>query len=199
MAALVFNRGGIATAQPASPGARGNVPDPSECTVAPRSVDELRRLFEAVAAATPASGAAATPTAFVPPTGGTPADAATVAAVTDTLREIIACVNAGDIPRAFALQTDNKLRGDFAQDVSQGVTADQLVQYVAVASPVPAQNWVAVPTLSDVRVLDDGRVTARVFSQDQGNAFAIFVKQGDRWLLDVLENVPSSATPAAGS
>lgn len=185
-------------AQTASPNAQGNVPNPSECTVTPRSIEGMRAIFQSVAAATPSPGAAsASPTAFVPPTGGTPADDATVSAVTAVMREIVACVNAGNIAAAFALQTDNKLRGDFTEDVSQGLTADDFVNYVTAdsASPVPSQNWAPVPTISDVRVLADGRVTARVVDPQEGSAFAIFVKQGDRWLLDVLEELPSNATP----
>ncbi len=183
-----------ASAQQATPGS-ATIPNPSECTVHPRTADELRALFQAVAAATPASSPAASPTAYIPPRGGKPADEATIAAVTATMREIIACVNAGNIAAAFALQTDNKLRSDFQEDVSQGLTADDFIQFVTAASPVPTQSWMAVPALSDARVLDDGRVTAHIFDKQQGAAFAIFVKQGDHWLLDSLENLPSDATP----
>jgi hypothetical protein len=182
-----------ASAQQPTPGS-ATIPNPSECTVQPRTADELRALFQAVAAATPTSSPAASPAAYVPPQGGKPADEATIAAVTATMREIIACVNAGNIPAAFALQTDNKLRGDFVEDIAQGINANDFVQFVTAASPVPASSWMPVPTLSDVRVFPDGSVGAYV-TGDEGLGYAIFVKQGDHWFLDSLEDLPSNATP----
>jgi len=48
--------------------------------------------------------AAATPAPPLPATAkGTPADAATIAAVMDTMRQSVACTNAGDLGRLLAL------------------------------------------------------------------------------------------------
>lgn len=77
--------------------------DPAACRVEPRSADDLIALwFEdgtpIAESATPA-GAAAITEVSVPV--GTPADAATMAAVTDTMREIFGCFAAGDVARGL--------------------------------------------------------------------------------------------------
>lgn len=66
----------------------------ADCTVEP--IDPAA-YSAAIAAATPA------PPLPMTATGGTPADEATVASVTDTMRQSIACTNAGDLGRLLAL------------------------------------------------------------------------------------------------
>src|SRR5262245_50024893 len=82
-----------AGAQDGTPSAGLDVPAAAECTVEPRSEDELRALFHEVAATPlPASldiGRAEAPT-------GTPADAQTVAEINAAWRMYIACINTGD-------------------------------------------------------------------------------------------------------
>jgi len=123
-------------AQDASPAAGLVFPDPAECMVEPRSADELRALFRE-AAATPVADAApgGSPTPAVPPEGD-PADEQTVAEINAAWREFIACINAGDLPRVFALLSDDKVRSDFGFDVASGATEDQLIAYLT-AAPVP--------------------------------------------------------------
>jgi hypothetical protein len=58
--------------------------------------------------APPPPAALATPGMQLPE--GEPADPATMAAVTATIREFVACDNAGDPRRQFAFYTDNVLR-----------------------------------------------------------------------------------------
>ena len=93
-----------ARAQEGTPAAGHDAPAAAECTVAPRSEDELRALFHE-AAATPvldSSELAASPTPAIAPTGD-PADEQTVAEVSATWRQFIACITAGDQARMFAL------------------------------------------------------------------------------------------------
>src|SRR3954471_2159975 len=89
-------------AQKASATAAISPVPPAECTIAPRPIGELRQLVmrgidDYVTGATPA------PVAVARVEDGTPADAATVAAVTATIREFTACTNAGNLTSMAAL------------------------------------------------------------------------------------------------
>lgn len=99
-------------AQEATPPPDFITPDPTECTVEPRSTESIAALANTPEPSTPAvyppSIALATPGLQVPE--GEPADEATVEAVTRTLREVAACVNAGDLRRVIALNTDISVR-----------------------------------------------------------------------------------------
>src|SRR5215217_7343076 len=171
-------------AQNGSPVAVLDVPAPAECTVQPRSADELRALFREVAATPIVDSAAASPTPAVPPTG-TPADEQTVAGINATWREYVACINSSDQPRMFALLSDDMVRRQFVVDVAFGVTEDALFAYLS-ATPVPIPPDQSAPfiPLEDVRVLGDGRVAA-IGPGEQGRGdVRIFVREGDDWLLD---------------
>jgi hypothetical protein len=173
-----------AGAQDGSPVASPDVPAAAECTVQPRSTDELRALFREVAATPVLDSPQASPTPAVPPTGA-PADEQTVAAINATWRQFIACVNRGDQARMFALYSDDMVRRQFVVDIAFGVTEDALFAYLA-ATPVPIPPDQSAPFIpvADVRVLSDGRV-AVIGPGDQGRGdVRIFVKEGDRWLLD---------------
>jgi hypothetical protein len=154
------------------------------CTVEPRAEDELRALFREVEA-TPLPGSLdASPQPADPPKGA-PADAQTVDEITATWQQYLACLSAGDQSRMFALLSDDMVRRQFVVDLAFGVTEDALFAYLA-ATPVPPLPDQAVPFVpfADVRVLDDGRV-AVVGPGDGGRGdVRIFIKQGDRWLLD---------------
>ncbi len=187
-----------AIAQEATPAAGLDVPSAAECTGEPRTADELRNLFRE-AAASPGVVANASPTPAVPPAGD-PADEQTVAEINATWREFIACVNAGDLARLFAFLSDAKVRGDFAFDVASGASEDDLIAYLT-ATPVPLPADAASPVFpfQDVRLLDDGRVAVVApGEQDQGEVL-IFVKDGDRWLVDYQYDLPQSSTPEAGT
>jgi hypothetical protein len=173
-----------AGAQDGSPVARPDVPAAVECTVQPRSTDELRALFREVAATPVLDSPLASPTPVVAPTGA-PADEQTVVEINATWRQIIACVNSGDQARMFALYSDDMVRRQFVVDIAFGVTEDALFAYLA-ATPVPIPPDQSAPFIpvADVRVLSDGRV-AVIGPGDQGRGdVRIFVKKGDRWLLD---------------
>ena len=81
-------------------------PDPAKCVAVPRELAEIRAIYDEVNAA----GSAATPAAFVEP-AGEPADAATIAAVTEVVVEVIRCnANGGNgLADAYYL-TDEHLR-----------------------------------------------------------------------------------------
>jgi hypothetical protein len=172
------------SAQSGTPSAGLDIPTSAECTVKPRSDDALRTLFREVAATPIPASLEASPTRDVAPTGA-PADAQTVAAINATWREYMACLSAGDQARMFALLSDNMVRRQLVVDIAFGVTEDALFAYLA-ATPIPLPAGQAVPFVpfTDVRVLADGRVAALGPGEQGRGDVRIFVKEGDRWLLD---------------
>jgi hypothetical protein len=180
---VVVGASGVA-AEDGSPVAGLDVPAPAECTVQPRSADELRALFREVEATPVLDSAEASPTPAVPPTGA-PADEQTVAAINATWRQYLACINRSDQSRMFALLSDDMVRHQFVVDIAFGVTEDALFAYLS-ATPVPLPPDQSAPfvPLEDVRVLSDGRVAVVGPGELGRGDVRIFVKQGDRWLLD---------------
>lgn len=179
-----------------APGAEG-------CTVAPRTLEGITALGQGEAPVEPPNATE---------TGGEPADAATIAEVTATAREMVACSNAGDILRRLALYSDNRLRYAYPDGPTKA-----LVAIAAQPLPLALADRVALLGVEDVRVLPDGRVIARVkvdnpamHSHDPNVAAAaaqqeaarlIFVKQNGRWLVDETrrEAPQSNVSPSAGS
>jgi plastocyanin len=187
------------TAQDATPAA-GEVVDPAECQVEPRAIEEIEQLV-----GTAGEGAEATPEAAQAGSmEGEEADEATVQAVTQTYRELVACLNAGEFLRIYALYTDDYLRRTLADS---GMDLEQIQ-----ATPAPDQReTTALVAVSDVRQLAGGQVTARVetTSSPEGTASVIqgvLEQVEDRYLIadetvvDAAAATPQSAeaTAAAG-
>jgi hypothetical protein len=164
----------------AATSATSATPTAAQCLVSPRSFEELSAIL-----ATPfASPAAESGAATVPE--GTPAETATIAGITATLQELIACFNAGEVLRAYALYTPAYLREIFSNQDSLTRAA-----YGERATPHPvAPDEHAV--LKEVRA-------ARLFADGSAGAygtieyplipvpktfFFTFVQVGDRWLID---------------
>ena len=132
-------------------------PEPSECVVAPRSVASLIRI-----GASATSGVAGTEInsemdpANVPP--DRPADQITTAGVVAAVRHYIACLNALDSVRTFALFTDSylaKVLYDYGPLPGLVLSAGQ------VPAALPADAWRSF-AVSSVGLLPDGRATAVV-------------------------------------
>ena len=189
----------VVIAQDATPAA-GEVIDPAECQVEPRPIEEIEQLI-----GTASEEADATPDAAQAGSmEGEDADEATVQAVTQTYRELVACLNAGEFLRIYALYTDDYLRRTLADS---GMDLQQLQ-----ATPAPdRQETTALVGVSEVRQLAGGRVTARVetTSSPEGTASAVqsvLETVEDRFLIadetvvDAAAATPqaSGATPAAG-
>lgn len=187
-----------AGAQEGTPAAGLDVPAAAECTVEPRPEDELRALFRQAAATPVLDSPDASPTPAVAPPGD-PADAQTVAEVSATWRQFIACINAGDQARMFAVYSDDMVRRQLVVDIAFGVTEDALFAFLAATPvPLPEQSAPVVP-FSDVRVLGDGRVAVAGPGEQGRGDVRIFVKEGDRWLIDDWFDLTSSGTPPAGT
>jgi plastocyanin len=187
-----------AIAQDATPAA-GEVVDPAECQVEPRAIEDIEQLV-----GTAGEEAGATPDAAQASSmEGEEADEATVQAVTQTYRELVACLNAGEFLRIYALYTDDYLRRTLND---AGIDTQQIQ-----ATPAPdQQEMTALVSVSEVRQIAGGRVTARVetTSSPEGTASvvqAVLERVGDRLLIadetvvDAAAATPTAgATPAAG-
>src|SRR5829696_1204798 len=114
-------------AQDATPAA-GEVIDPAECLVEPRTTEELQQLVGTASEETEATPGAADAGSMQ----GEDADEATVQAVTQTYRELVACLNAGEFLRIYALYTNDYLRRTLADS---GMDLQQLQ-----ATPAPDQR-----------------------------------------------------------
>jgi ketosteroid isomerase-like protein len=189
-------------AQDATPVAGLGVPGPEECRVEPRSLASLQALATPRAGGRPPTVPSGTPVALPE---GEPADAETVAGITATIREFLACVNAGDQLRAFALYSDDFLRPFFGQP---GTFTPENYARAATPQPIPTEEWRALVDVRDARVLADGRVGAVVVVDDptsedvagpagqtRDTSFVILVKRGDRWLVDgAIDDIPGEET-----
>ncbi len=178
-----------------------DAPGPEDCTVEPRTLDEIAALAEGPAPEEPPNARER---------GAEPVDDATRAEVTATARELVASANAGDILRRLALYSDDRLRfayPDGPTRVLETIAANPL--------PVALVERVALTTVDDVRWLDDGRISARmlvdnptIHSHDpnapavsQEAARLILVREDGRLRVDETrrEDVQTTATPVPGS
>jgi plastocyanin len=183
----------VVVAQDATPA--GEVIDPAQCQVEPRAIEDIEQLINASAA-----GAEATPDAAEAGTmEGEAADEATVEAVTATYRELVACLNAGEYLRVYALYTDDYVQRNFAES---GQTLEQLQ-----ATPSPdQQEATALVGVSDVRQIEGDRVAARVETASQAAEGtividAILVQQDDRYVIDdeTVVEAPQQGTPESAA
>ena len=183
-------------AQDATP-VTGEAVDPAECRIEPRTLESLAQLLGTPTAGEAGAGAE---TAASPPAGqgeGEPADDRILAAVTATYRELVACLNAGDFPRAYALYTPGYVRQNLGE---RGGNIDDLA---ATPMPVDERSRLALVDVRDVAVLDNGRIAAvaEIYDPTLGGNVLIFstlVPTGDRYAIEaetVLEAAPATPGP----
>lgn len=171
-------------------------PDPAECVaeIAPRPLEEIAAL---AAAATPVAVDSASVTVPV----GAPADHATAVAVTATVRTELACVHAGDFLRNAAFYTDDAVRKVLAEE--QIPVEDVLAFFGAAPAALPAEARTTILAVTDVMVLEDGRVGAFFVFADPGappvTNFLVFVEAGGRWLVDDGITFAAEALAAEGT
>jgi hypothetical protein len=157
-----------------------DLPPPELCTATPRTFSEVSALVATAVASPPPS----LPLGPVPK--GTPADEATIAGITETVREYVACFNAGEPLRAYALHTDASFARIFAQ---QGVPTQAGYDVLATPEPEAPDEWTAILAIRDVRIFADGSAGAVVTLQYPHipvpkTFFFTFAQRGDRWLID---------------
>jgi copper transport protein len=180
-----------------------DAPGPEQCTVAPRTLDEISALAEKPAPAEPPNAMEA---------GSEPADDATRTAIETTSRELVACSNSGDILRRLALYSDNRLRYAYPDGPTRALEA-----IAKTPLPLSLAERVALVSVDEVRTLEDGRVSAKVTVENPANhshdptaiaagsqlevARLIFVEEAGRWRVDETrrEDTRTNATPTAGA
>ena len=188
-------------------------PNPELCVVEPRPIEELQAIYgtpHPEGAGEAVSALEATPEAFALPIG-TPADEATVAAITAAVEQLTACYNAGHFLAGLSLVTDEFL----VIQVGLSLFDEDFVATMT-ASPVALaeEDQTVLLDVREVLVLEDGRVAALVdymspTPQPEGidgleTDLFIFENVEGVWLLDEsIQNVEGThgpdmmATPAA--
>lgn len=161
----------------------------AKCQAEPRSAEFFQNLAATPAAASEANAATATPEASLEPV-----DEATLTGITDTAREVVACLNAGDFLRVNALYTDDYLLRNFEQD--------DVASLNATPSPAAAPDQVLFRGVRDAQLLGDGRVAAVVETTTPTgdiDTYTVFVQSGDRWLIDDESVIDAQNTGDAGA
>ncbi len=187
-------------AQDATPAPFPVAPDPAECTITPRPIEDVVAVV-----GTPAAGAAtpvaASPTPFVVP-AGEPAAPEIAAAAVATLRQVLACANAGDFLRVYALFTDDYVRAFFA---GTPITPEVEAFLSAPPQPLPAEELRIIVRFGEVQRLADGRIGVPIVLDEPSDPrteepdYAILELVDGRWLVDEIHEdpAPAAGTPAA--
>jgi len=161
-------------------------PGPADCIVERRTTDELRAL------ASPSTAVAATPTAAIAETpAGSPADAATIAAIVATVTLLAACSNAEDPLAILAIYSDAFVHALLDQSHP---TADQIASLNEPPTPLAATAWATVCGVWDVRLSDDAHATALVYVRNPHDDLSsgipryAFVYERERWRIDAMRS-----------
>jgi hypothetical protein len=198
------------------------VPAPEECQVEPRPVDELIALLGPAgtppageaddtgdaedaeqsgdATAEAGSGVSAADGVTLPIPLGEPADEETGEAINATARELLACLNAGDLARVSALFTDAAVGptlGPAPADPS-GLEREP--------EPLEREARSRLIAITDQSLLTDGRAAAFVVLNDPLNLprgpetyLLIFAEEEGRWLIDGLIDFSVVPDPPRGT
>jgi hypothetical protein len=154
-------------------------PDPSECTVEPRTVEEVEALVPDQPDYSSNPDIPTREPTATPPLDlrHSPADEETAREIEAAYREWVACLNAGDALRYAALLSDDLLRtGSF--------------DLTSFETPIPEEDRLTILDISYLREFDDGRaggvlvIAPNSFPAAISPQFFIFTKEGDHWLLD---------------
>jgi hypothetical protein len=180
---------------------------PSECVAEPRDFDDIATILNLDGEGVPAPAM----TQITPPLGQI-ADVATTISIKEAARQVLACFNAGDIPRAAGLMTESGVRRAY-----WGLTIDaenrELARTRITAPPEPRAEdaLVRLITVTDVSILPDGRITAFVVLNEPllppagpETLLFVFANQDEQWLVDdwidfsiVPPNFGEEATPTS--
>lgn len=176
-----------AVAQEATP-AVDMSPNADECTAEPRRLEELQAL---VGTPFPEGAGEATSAALektqvaVELPEGTPADEATVQAITAAVRRQTACYNAGDYLAGFAGCTDEFLISQVGLALFD---ADMIATLSSTPVPLPEEQQTTLLGIREVRVLPDGRVSALVdYTSPTPQAEGINGVETDLWIFEQVE------------
>jgi hypothetical protein len=136
------------------------IPPAADCTVEPRTAAELVALF---AGATPADPMPVTTTATI--NLGEPADAASAQQVTALIHQAVACLNAGDFGRFFALLTDHAIVTIFPWIAEEMATEESATQAM-VPNPPATEFLTTILGIGSITLLQDGSYSAVLVQLD---------------------------------
>jgi hypothetical protein len=163
-----------------------NVPAPDECQIALPETIEFPADSMRPVAATPRPIITEAETPFAPP-AGEPADEETVAAITATVRESIACRNAGDFARMLVFFTPNMLAELYGSPATVDPEVLQGIQEGPRALPEPRR--LRLDAIESIVMVPDGRVGAVVETSTPRREFRDYLffvldAESGRWLID---------------
>jgi hypothetical protein len=163
-----------------------NVPAPDECQIALPETIEFPADSMRPVAATPRPIITEAETPFAPP-AGEPADEETVAAITATVRESIACRNAGDYARMLVFFTPNMLAELYGSPATVDPEVLQGIQEGPRALPEPRR--LRLDAIESIVMVPDGRVGAVVETSTPRREFRDYLffvldAESGRWLID---------------
>jgi len=131
---------------------------PQECVAEPRPVDQLTAILGLDAEGVPAPAR----NTLTPPLGEV-ADLDTTLAIKEAAREVIACFNAGDVPRASSLMTESGVkRAYWGLTVNQAARESAKATFAAAPQAREEQGLIRLIAVTDVSRLADGRYAAFV-------------------------------------
>ena len=158
----------------------------AECSVAARPRVEFEAL---VGLPTPSLAVPRATLPAEPLSGGATADQAVVNAISSTMRELIACINEGDLARSAALMTD-----DYFSQFFRGIDTRDVDRIFGTPTPLPPQLQAQLKGIDDVRIVSNGQVSAVVTVNDTRNLIS-FVRSGEHYLVDDSIPLPDAGTP----
>ncbi len=183
----------LALAQATPTAGELDVPLPQECKIEPRELPLFPPGVGQQTAATPAPVESVPAAPFVA-SAGDPADAETVAAVSATVRESLACRNGNDLASAYALFTPEMLVALFGGPAT--IDPEVSATLAEDVGPLPRRLRVALVAVNDIVMLPDGRAGAVVETMTLERAFRDYLffvldASSGRWLIDEVEALPA--------
>lgn len=160
----------------------------AECTIAPRSLDDYEQIL-------------ATPYSEGDPavnhrgdTDSAPADPATIAGVTESMRQLLACNRLETLYQHYSLYSIAAIR----YQASLGNLNLESLEESSLLSMTPVSEQGPLPdqlVIDQVSIFPDGRAGAWV-SANAEIAYVTFVYEGGQWLIDFWDDSQLIATPA---
>lgn len=203
---LVAGSGAAALAQEtATPAPQGtpattwDVPAPEACTLEPRAFPMFPAGVGQREPATPLPLPATPAPAFVVPDGD-PVTPDIEAGVLATVRESIACRNANQMLRAYALFTEPMIVSLFGGPATVDPEIRALIQQGDDLGPLPRRQRVALLQVSQIAHRPDGRIGAIVTTGTVDRIFQDYLvftydAASGRWLIDEVKLLASESTP----
>lgn len=201
LASMMLAGSAAALQDESTEGMNPRVVPPSECVATPRSTDELTALLglDAEGVQKPAEPEIIAPL-------GQNLDSAASVPIKEAVREVIACLNAGDIARAAALMTDHGVMRNYWSLTETPELRATAKERLATPTPRPEPAQIRLVTSTDISVLPDGRAIAFVVINNPAAAqpgpetlLFYFADVDGEWKLDDLVDFsiarPLAATP----